>query len=127
MGRAEPQIGLFIKPMLCGRSKSLSDLSTKAAGPCIAQMKYDGERIQVHIDMTTPWHVRIFSRSSRDSTYERSSIVPYIEQAIHADAGACILDGEIVTYNSYRQCIEPFGSVQGMAPHLYVSNHLYAC
>lgn len=86
-------------------------------------MKYDGERIQVHVDMSTPWRIRIFSRSGRDSTYERSTIMPFVEQALISDVQSCVLDGELVTYNTVRQCVEPFGNVQGMAPHLYVDRY----
>ena len=79
--------------------------------------------------------MKIFSRSGRESTFERFSLVPYvvsvtadvfviaerrcrrIEQALKAATGACVLDGELLTFNEHTQQVEAFGLVQLMAPH----------
>lgn len=45
-----------------------------------AETKYDGERMQIHVDMGLPRdeQIRIFSKSKRDSTGDRDATLSYV-------------------------------------------------
>lgn len=47
-------------------------------GPVACETKYDGERLQVHIDLSLPAQdqIKIFSKSTRDSTKDRHRLLP---------------------------------------------------
>lgn len=60
------------------------------------ETKYDGERVQVHVDRTLPRHqqVQIFSKSTRDSTEDRARLVPIIRAALGLSFLPTEVDGD---------------------------------
>ena len=44
------KVGIPISPMLAGPAKSLEAGLAKCPGGCYCELKYDGERIQIHKD-----------------------------------------------------------------------------
>ncbi|KAI8809159.1 ATP dependent DNA ligase domain-containing protein [Cladochytrium replicatum] len=74
-----------------------------------AEIKYDGERMQVHYDFENG--VRIFSKSLRNSTHDRRRAIPLIEKAFKGVKN-CILEGELVVYDDARGKVEEFGGLR---------------
>lgn len=56
----------------------------RTARSCYVETKYDGERMQIHIDLSRPIHkqVQIFSKSRKDSTKKREEIIPYLSKRL---------------------------------------------
>ena len=69
----------------------------------IIETKIDGERMQLHKDGDV---FRYFSRNSNDYTQSfgktkyRGTITPYIADCFKQDIGSCILDGEMVGFDT---------------------------
>lgn len=70
------------------------------------ERKYDGEYCQIHIDLTnrqTP--VRIFSKSGKDSTVDRSGVIPVIKESLQMGTSECqfvhrcIVEGELLVWS----------------------------
>lgn len=87
------------------------------------ERKYDGEYCQVHvwIDSDHPQsqsQIKLFSKSGRDSTGDRHSILPIIRQSLGVGRSRCkvrqhcILVGELVVWNDSVQDIMPFYKVR---------------
>ncbi|KAI8985616.1 hypothetical protein BD414DRAFT_60158 [Trametes punicea] len=77
-GLPQPTVGLPIQIPKCvkgqGPAQSLRVLS--GADKVWVETKYDGERAQIHVwfDENSAPHIRIFSKSGRDSTLDRAGI-----------------------------------------------------
>ena len=54
----------------------------KGSQSIISEVKYDGERMQIHILSPDPGQIKIFSKSKRDSTKDRESTIPIIREAL---------------------------------------------
>ncbi|KAN0022290.1 hypothetical protein ACTFIU_004466 [Dictyostelium citrinum] len=111
------EIKLFnpIKPMLANRQSidNLSMLLNSAVSPTqfVIENKFDGERIQIHKDGE---QVKYFSRNSNDSTYIYGSMfTPIVKESILAER--CILDGELIVWDSISQRFEDFGNLKTLA------------
>jgi DNA ligase-4 len=79
------------------------------------ERKYDGEYCQIHVDLTdkrTPF--RIFSKSGKESTEDRSGIFPSLAESLRIGSEdcrfshRCILEGELVVWNDKRGEIAEF-------------------
>jgi ATP-dependent DNA ligase len=71
------------------------------------ELKYDGERMLIHYDKNNiDQHVKIFSKSRRDSTMDREQAHQIILQAVSyvgSNIDSCILEAELVSVNSLGQ------------------------
>ena len=96
-------LGVPIRPMLAQRLKSAEEVIEKVGETLLAELKYDGERMQVHV-----WDgkVRIFSRRLEDITHPYPDIVQGVREAFKGREG--ILDGECVAVNPDTGEILPF-------------------
>ncbi|KAJ5980939.1 hypothetical protein N7481_008237 [Penicillium waksmanii] len=79
------------------------------------ERKYDGEYCQIHVDLTdkcTPF--RIFSKSGKESTEDRSGIFPSLAGSLRIGSEdcrfshRCILEGELVVWSDKRGEIADF-------------------
>ncbi|KAL0953402.1 hypothetical protein HGRIS_004641 [Hohenbuehelia grisea] len=95
-----------------------------------AETKYDGERAQIHVALRRDGspHITIFSKSQRNSTWDRVAVHPYILQALNlGGAGAnsgryrqtkrqifanIVLDAEMVAYRD--DYIDEFWRIRGL-------------
>ncbi|CAK5267619.1 unnamed protein product [Mycena citricolor] len=85
-----------------------------------AETKYDGERAQIHVKIRPgrPAHIQIFSKSKRDSTWDRHAIHDVIRQALQLDQErSCvqidvILDAEMVPWHEGQ--IDEFWRINGL-------------
>ncbi|BGP40014.1 hypothetical protein JCM10450v2_003994 [Rhodotorula kratochvilovae] len=82
--RAMPRIGLPIKVPKTEKPGSCSRATRYLEGQVAVETKYDGERLQIHIDMSRPpqEQIRIFSKSGRDSTETRHLLIPIIRASL---------------------------------------------
>ncbi|TGZ83607.1 hypothetical protein EX30DRAFT_393179 [Ascodesmis nigricans] len=113
-----PEVGTKV-----GRGEFLKATSTTHAMKLakgrvmVVERKYDGEYCQVHIDVTKEEKgmVRLFSKSGRDSTWDRIGIHSALIEAFRLTSPSereisqsCILEGELVVFHSPSQRILPF-------------------
>jgi len=96
-------VGIPVKPMLAERLSSPQEVLDKLGGTCIAEYKYDGERVQAHKDGST---VRLFSRRLEDITSHYPDVAEMILD--HVRAGQAIVEGEIVAVNPETGELLPF-------------------
>jgi len=97
-------LGVPIRAMLAQRVKSLEEVFERMGDTFLAEYKYDGERMQVHI-----WpdkRVRIYSRRLEDITHPYPDIIAGVKEAFKGKEA--ILDGECVAINVDTGEILPF-------------------
>jgi len=98
-----PKIGIPIRPMLCERLPSPEEILEKLGGKCLAEYKYDGERVQIHKEGDKIW---IFSRRLENITHHYPDIVEMAKK--HIKSREAIVDGECVAINVDTGEILPF-------------------
>ncbi|GEM07306.1 ATP dependent DNA ligase [Rhodotorula toruloides] len=82
--RSRPQIGLPIKVPETEKPSSCARATKHLDGLVAVETKYDGERLQIHVHLSLPppQQIRIFSKSSRDSTETRRGLLPIIRASL---------------------------------------------
>lgn len=101
----KPTIGIPIRPAAAERLESTKAVIDKI-GPCIAQPKLDGFRLQVHIDKTKlEPELAFYSRN----LINMSDIFPDIRDSIvNLPVTTLIVEGEAIAYNEETQTVLPF-------------------
>lgn len=91
-----PQVGIPIIPAAAERLPTAAAIIEKI-GPCVAQAKLDGFRLQIHVDKTKKEPViHFYSRNLIDM----SSMFPDVKEAFeHVDAKTLICEGEAIVYD----------------------------
>ncbi|KAF8527280.1 hypothetical protein JB92DRAFT_2553330, partial [Gautieria morchelliformis] len=83
-----------------------------------AETKYDGERMQIHVDLSQPpsQQITIFSKSKRNSTLDRMGTHPLRERASSVRTVMCsaILDAEMVCYSESKGGIDEFWRIRSL-------------
>ncbi len=92
-----------IRPMLAERLSSPAEILEKLGGKCIAEYKYDGERIQAHKEGD---HVILFSRRLENITDQYPDGVEYIRK--HIKAEEAIVEAEAVAVDPETGEMKPF-------------------
>src|SRR5947209_3824448 len=87
-------VGKPIRPMLAERLGDPQEILQKLGGQCIAEYKYDGERLQIHKKGT---QVDIFSRRLEKITAQYPDVVDLART--HLRAREAIMEGEVVAIN----------------------------
>ncbi|KAI0358264.1 hypothetical protein OH77DRAFT_1449955 [Trametes cingulata] len=85
-GLPQPTVGMPIQIPKCvkGQGTAHSLRVLRGADKVWAETKYDGERAQIHVwldDDGVP-HIKIFSKSGRDSTFDRAGVHSVIYEAL---------------------------------------------
>ncbi|KAF8892101.1 hypothetical protein BD779DRAFT_1510846 [Infundibulicybe gibba] len=121
--RLAPIIGIPVqipkseKGRSCGHALSYM---TKSTGVW-AESKYDGERAQIHVEISSDGSSRItiFSKSKRDSTMDRYAVHSGIRQSLGLSGGTIpkvkqniILDAEMVAFHNGK--IDEFWRIHGL-------------
>lgn len=104
--------GTFVKPML---AKPLTKVPTVTDGSLLAEIKLDGERIQVHKQGAD---VQCWSRNGKPMPASKvGSLLQHLGNAIGCASG--IFDGEILVYDPHTEAFLPFGTLgkHKMAEH----------
>jgi len=99
----EVSIGRPIRPMLAERSSSPYEILEKLGGKCIAEFKYDGERIQAHKQSD---NVTLFSRRLENITEQYPDAVELFRK--HTKAKHDIVEAEAVAIGSDTGEMRPF-------------------
>jgi len=92
-----------IRPMLAERLSSSEEILEKLGGKCIAEYKYDGERIQAHKKKDT---IILFSRRLENITDQYPDGVEYIRK--HVLAEEAIVEAEAVAVDPKTGEMKPF-------------------
>jgi DNA ligase-1 len=92
-----------IRPMLAERLRSPAEILEKLGGKCIAEYKYDGERIQAHKEGDK---VILFSRRLENITDQYPDGVEYIRN--HVIAEEAIVEAEAVAVDPETGEMKPF-------------------
>jgi len=96
-------IGEPIRPMLSERLSSPEEILEKLGGKCIAEYKYDGERIQVH---KKGEDVALFSRRLEDISSQYPDAVELLRK--HVKVRDAILEAECVAIDTETGEMRPF-------------------
>jgi DNA ligase-1 len=99
----EISVGEPIRAMLCERLSSPEDILEKLGGKCIAEYKYDGERIQAHKKGD---EVTLFSRRLESISSQYPDAVELLKKYVKAKDA--ILEGECVAINPDTGEMRPF-------------------
>lgn len=99
-------LGQPIRPMLAGR-KSYNELKKLLLGVnLIVETKFDGERIQVHVDKLD---VQFFSRNAVDYTAMYGKRIRNAVMECMRGVSSCILDGELIVWDIENNQAGRFG------------------
>jgi len=84
-------VGVPVRVMLAQRVKQLHEIEERMKYPVYADTKYDGERVQIHVNDK----ITLFSRRMENITEQFPDIVKMCESLPH-----CIIEGEIMACNA---------------------------
>jgi DNA ligase 1 len=101
-------VGRPIRPQLAERLPDVPSLLEKLGGKAHAQYKFDGVRVQLHLDRTWPEgeQVRLFSRSLESMTSMFPELVNGVLNQVQAETA--ILDAEALAFNPLSEEFLPF-------------------
>ncbi len=99
------QVTVFepVRPMLAERLASPEEILDKLGGKCVAEYKYDGERIQLHKKGDT---VVLFSRRLEKISDQYPDAIDLVKK--HVTANEAILEGECVAMDLETGEMRPF-------------------
>ncbi len=96
-------IGEPIRPMLAERLGSPQEILDKLGGKCIAEYKYDGERVQAHKEDS---NVTLFSRRLENITEQYPDAVELVKK--HVKPKQAMIEAEIVAIDPDTGEMKPF-------------------
>ena len=96
-------VGRPIRPMLAERLTSAREILAKLGGKCVAEYKYDGERIQAHKSGS---NVILFSRRLENITHHYPDACDLIRE--HIKANEAIVEAECVAIDPDTGEMRPF-------------------
>jgi DNA ligase-1 len=99
----EVSIGVPIRPMLAERLGSPEEILEKLGGKCVAEYKYDGERLQVHKQGDD---VTLFSRRLENISGQYPDVAKLFRQYVKAEEA--ILECECVAVDTDTSEMRPF-------------------
>jgi DNA ligase 1 len=101
-------VGRPIRPQLAERLPDVPSLLDRLGGSAHAQLKFDGVRVQLHLDRGRPAgeQVLLFSRSLESMTSMFPELVAGVLDQVQADTA--ILDAEALAFNPLSEEFLPF-------------------
>lgn len=96
-------MGIPIRPAAAERLPTAKDIFEKI-GPCIAQPKLDGFRLQIHVQKKGN-HIYFFSRNLQDMSVQFPDLVATLQKL---DVDTLIAEGEAIVYDEATGCYLPF-------------------
>ncbi|KAF0894154.1 hypothetical protein E2562_034886 [Oryza meyeriana var. granulata] len=109
--RQDIEVGKAVRPQLAVRVNNASSAWKKFHGKqVVAECKFDGDRIQIHKNGE---EIHFFSRSFLDHSEYAPGMSKVIKENILADR--CILDGEMLVWDTVLNRFAEFGSNQEIA------------
>jgi DNA ligase-1 len=107
-------VGRPIRPMLCERLPSAREILEKLGGAGAAEYKYDGLRVQAHLNRTG---VRLFSRRLEDITDQFPDVAKLLQIGINAKEA--IVEGECVAVDPLTGDMLPFQVISQRRGRIY--------
>ncbi|KAF2651849.1 hypothetical protein K491DRAFT_681857 [Lophiostoma macrostomum CBS 122681] len=83
-----------------------------------AEVKYDGEYCEIHINLDAPNEIQIFSKNGKDATADRQALHQSIRDALRIGQPGCMITtncivlGELVLYSDKEDDILPFAKIR---------------
>lgn len=109
--RQDIEVGKAVRPQLAMRVGSAAAAWKKLQGKeIVVECKFDGDRIQIHKNGT---EIHFYSRNFLDHPEYGHAMSKFISQNILVDR--CILDGEMLVWDTSMNRFAEFGSNQGIA------------
>lgn len=99
----EVLVGEPIRPMLAERLSTPEEILEKLGGKCIAEYKYDGERIQIHKRSD---EIILFSRRLENISDQYPDAIELVKK--HVKANEAILEAECVAIDTDTGEMKPF-------------------
>jgi DNA ligase-1 len=96
-------VGEPIRPMLCERLPSAEEILEKLGGKCVAEYKYDGERVQIH---KKEGENVLFSRRLENISSQYPDAIELVKK--HVRAKEAILEAECVAVDLDTGEMRPF-------------------
>lgn len=104
---AHIKLGVPLAPMLAAPARGIDQVLAKCPNGAFSEVKYDGERIQIHKDGDS---MHFFARSLKPMKADKyAGLEAFLTQAIQANR--CILDGEILMVDIKTSVPLPFGTL----------------
>ena len=97
-----------VKPMLADACKSVEQAFAKCKNGIYAEIKYDGERLQVHKNGSS---FNYFSRNLKAVQAHKTAHLKEFIPKCFPNAHSLILDGEILLYDTKTKKPLPFGTL----------------
>lgn len=95
--KMQTHLGIPIRPAAAERLSSAHEVIEKL-GPCVAQPKLDGFRIQIHVDKRDADHPKVFFYSR--NMLQMSDMFPDLKEAVlRLPVETCIAEGEAMAYD----------------------------
>lgn len=96
-------VGKPIRPMLAERLGDPKEILSKLGGRCVAEYKYDGERLQIH---KRGAHIEFFSRRLEKITPQYPDVADLARR--HVSSRDAIIEGEVVAVDAASGDLLPF-------------------
>lgn len=96
-------VGKPIRPMLAERLGDPEEILRKLGGRCVAEYKYDGERLQIH---KRGQQVELFSRRLEKITSQYPDVADLVRN--HLKAKDAMIEGEVVAIDADSGDLRPF-------------------
>lgn len=96
-------VGKPIRPMLAERLGDPEEILAKLGGRCVAEYKYDGERLQIHKHGK---EIQLFSRRLEKITPQYPDVADLVQR--HLNAREAIIEGEVVAIDAASGDLLPF-------------------
>lgn len=119
--RLKPQLGTKISGPVWAKAKGgITHATSMINGRSMSvERKHDGEYCQVHVDTSKRDDcIQLFSKSGKDSTEDRRSVLHSIERGLKLERGNppirrnCILEGELLVWSDKDSKILPFHKIR---------------
>jgi DNA ligase-1 len=116
----KPKVGIPIRMMLANRIQELEEVKEHIPGIVSVEAKYDGERIQAHIQIKrgltqterrltrteADKNILLFSRRQENITHQYPDLIDGLKKAFRGKEA--IVEGEVVPYDPQKKMILPF-------------------
>jgi DNA ligase 1 len=102
--RVAPVAGTPVRMMLASRVQNLDDVARHLRGEMFVEFKYDGERVQIHLDGKRRPHA--FSRRLERITHQYPEILEALVKS--SVPNNTIIEGEIVAFDAETNHLLPF-------------------
>jgi len=112
-----------VRPQLAARKHERDVAAVFSGDPFLIETKFDGERLQVHIDEE---RVKLYSRNCHDVTETYNSVISELREGLRG-CKAGIFDGELCVVDKATKKRQPFGKNKVVARGGREAEGLHLC